>query len=217
MKIVVNDVKSGKSFQREIEKGKEGQIVAKKIGESFEGGLIGLDGYTLKITGGTDRAGFPMAPHLPGVRRSTYFLSQGMAGVRKLPKGKRVKKQIRGSTVTAEVEQVNAAIDQYGSKSLSDLGVVFKEEKKSEDKPAETKPAEKPAEQPVKEAKGEKPKPEAKVKKSGEQPTKEEKSAEKPKEKPVEAEKPKEEAKASKNEAKSESKAEEKPVDEKKE
>jgi len=56
MKIVFSEGKN--SFQKDYE-GKS--LLGKKIGEEFEGGLIGLDGYKLKITGGSTKEGFRKA------------------------------------------------------------------------------------------------------------------------------------------------------------
>ena len=39
------------------------------IGEEFDGGLVGLDGYTLKVTGGSDKNGFTMKKDVSGTRR----------------------------------------------------------------------------------------------------------------------------------------------------
>ena len=36
------------------------QLNGLKIGEEFDGQIAGLDGYTLKITGGSDKNGFAM-------------------------------------------------------------------------------------------------------------------------------------------------------------
>ena len=68
MKLVFNDPKSGHAFQKEIEKGKEGQLLGKKIGDKIPGALIGLDGYELQITGGSTNDGTPLRGDIPGAR-----------------------------------------------------------------------------------------------------------------------------------------------------
>ena len=39
------------------------------IGDEFDGAIVGLDGYTLKITGGSDKNGFTMKKDVSGTRR----------------------------------------------------------------------------------------------------------------------------------------------------
>ena len=52
-------------------------LVEKKIGDTFNGALIGLPGYEFKITGGSDRGGIPMRKdvHGPMKKRILLFLS----------------------------------------------------------------------------------------------------------------------------------------------
>ena len=93
MKIVVNDVKTGNSFQREIDKTKVAQVFGKKIGDKIEGGIVGLAGYTLVVTGGSSKDGVPMRPEVVGPRKLRALISGGV-GVRGLKKGQRVKKMV---------------------------------------------------------------------------------------------------------------------------
>lgn len=136
MKIVFSDGKN--SFQKEYE-GKA--LIGKKIRDEFDGGIIGLDGYKLTITGGSSKDGSPMHPALPGQKRLKTVLGRGI-GVRGLPFGKKLKKSIFGNTVSESINQVNAKITAKGSKSLSELGFTPKPkgEKKAEEK-KEAKPA----------------------------------------------------------------------------
>ncbi|MFH1056410.1 MAG: S6e family ribosomal protein [Candidatus Micrarchaeota archaeon] len=139
MKIVFSEGKN--SFQKEYE-GKA--LVGKKIGDEFEGGIIGLDGYKLKITGGSSKEGFPMHPSISGQRRLKVVLGRGI-GARGLPKGKKVKKTIVGNTVSEITSQLNAAVTAKGSKSLAELGFTPKpKEKKAEEKKEKAKPKAKP-------------------------------------------------------------------------
>ena len=50
-KIVVSEKEL--SYQFEVDNTK--QLNGLKIGEEFDGQIVGLDGYTLKITGGSDK------------------------------------------------------------------------------------------------------------------------------------------------------------------
>lgn len=133
MKVVINDVKTGQSFQRELDKAKEGQLLGKKLGETMEGGLVGLEGYTLVIRGGSSKDGVPMRSDVHGQRRVSALLSGG-TGVRGLKRGQRVKKAVFGSTISADIVQLNTMIKEYGAKKLEELGFVPKpkEAKKAE-------------------------------------------------------------------------------------
>ncbi len=123
-KVVISDPKTGKSIQKEISENPADSLIGKKIGDIFEGTLLGLDGYKLKITGGTDKDGFPMSPSIQGGVRKAVLLSSGF-GFHPKRKGMRKKKMLRGNTVTAETVQINTVIVEYGEKP-------FIEEKKEE-------------------------------------------------------------------------------------
>ena len=90
-KIVVSEKEL--SYQLEVDDGK--QLNGLKIGEEFDGQIVGLDGYTLKITGGSDKNGFAMKKDVDGPRRIKSLLT---GGVGYKPKGDGVKrrKTVRG-------------------------------------------------------------------------------------------------------------------------
>ena len=138
MKVVIADPKSGNCFQKEVEKTKEAQLVGKKVGDAFEGGIAGLPGYTLEITGGSDKDGFPMRPEIAGSRRVSAFISSG-AGMRRVRKGLRRKHTVVGNTISASIVQVNAKIKEFGQKPLEELGFVAKPKEKTEEKKEEKK------------------------------------------------------------------------------
>jgi len=142
MKIVFGDPKSKFVFQKEIDAAKEAQFMGKKIGDKFDGSIIGLEGYELTITGGSDKSGFPMRQDIVGVRKILAFLSGG-AGIRKVAKGSREKRNVVGNSITETIAQVNAKITKDGSKSLADCGFVPASEedrkKKKEEKKAAAK------------------------------------------------------------------------------
>lgn len=125
MKVVLSDPKTGFSYQRELEKGREALLVGKKIGEEVDGGMAGLEGYSLKITGGSNKDGLPMREDVRGARKAEAFLSGG-TGVRGLKKGERVKKNVYGNTVSQDVVQLNLKIVKEGAKKLEELGFVQK-------------------------------------------------------------------------------------------
>ncbi len=52
-KIVISDKE--KSIQMEADPSQERKLIGLAIGDEFEGSIIGLKGYKLKITGGSDK------------------------------------------------------------------------------------------------------------------------------------------------------------------
>lgn len=123
MKIVVNDTKTGKSYQKELE---TPQLIGKKIGDEVDGGLIGLTGYKLKITGGSDKSGFPLRKGI-NARRTTIVTGRSV-GVR-TGKNQKLKRRIAGETVNTETMQLNLKITTQGS---ADLNAVFPAKAKEE-------------------------------------------------------------------------------------
>ena len=206
-KFVVNDPETRRSYQVEIEQSKALGIIGKKIGDEIDLNFLGLVGYKGKITGGTDKDGFPMHPAISGPGRKRILLSKPPCFHPKL-KGQRKRKTVRGNTISEDIVQINCKIIQKGAKPIEELiPVKPKEEaKKKEEKVKEkTEKSEKPKEEKVeekkvegkKEEKAEKPKEEKtekpKEEKKEEEKAEEKKVEEKEQEKPEEVEKPKEE------------------------
>ncbi|MDD4352868.1 MAG: 30S ribosomal protein S6e [Candidatus Nanoarchaeia archaeon] len=127
MKIVISNPKTGKSYQKEIDKNSESRFYQKKIGDVINGELIDLQGFQFKITGGSDTAGFPMRSDLKGVKRKKLLLTKGV-GLRNGEKGYRQKKSVRGNTTNDETAQINTVIVKEGTANLDE--VLKKEEKK---------------------------------------------------------------------------------------
>lgn len=134
MKVVINDVKTGRSFQKDVPKENEGALYSKRIGQTVDGSAVGLAGYTLKIAGGSDSEGFPMRAEI-GAIRANALLSRG-PGVRGLKHGQKVKKTIAGHTVSEHTAQLNLKIEAYGEKPLTEFGLVAKEKTPEERKAA---------------------------------------------------------------------------------
>ena len=187
-KVVIGDVKSGKSHQKVVAEADTKTFYNKKIGDKVKGEVLGLTGYEFEITGGSDNCGFPMRTDIEGSRRKRIF-STKTTGLNIKRKGMRKRKNFAGNTISERTAQINLKVTKYGTKKL-------------EEKPAEeTKPEEKAEEQAKPEQKEEKPKEEAKTEEKKEAPAEEAKTEKqedpKAKEKPAE-EKPKTEEKEAK-------------------
>lgn len=128
LKVVINDVKSGKSYQKPFS---QDAFIGLKLNDKLNGSTLGMDGYEFQVTGGSDDAGFPMRSDVHGQARKMALLSAG-TGVKlsiEGHKGIRVRKSVRGNTVSNKTAQLNLKILKYGSKSVEEcLGIQPKEE-----------------------------------------------------------------------------------------
>jgi|ETN01SMinimDraft_4_1059930.scaffolds.fasta_scaffold102985_2 small subunit ribosomal protein S6e len=205
-KLVVADPKTGKSYKIETE---DNSLVGTKIGETFSGESLGLAGYELEVTGGSDKTGTPMRKDVQGSTTRRILLSEG-TGFHTDRNGERRKKRVFGNKIGADIVQINLKVVKEGSQPIDKLiapAAAEGEEKKEGDAaPAEGEAPAEPAKEeaaPIEEKPAEEAKPE--------EPKAEEKKEEKPAEEPAKEEEKKEDAPAE------EPKEEEKPVEEKKE
>ena len=118
-KAIVNDVKTGKSYNVTVSGHHANSLIGKSIGEVVDGIFVGLPGYKIKITGGSAGNGTPMRSDLPGTKRVKLLLSDSKGFHEKYP-GQRKRTAIRGSTVSAEIVQINMAVAEYGPKSIEE-------------------------------------------------------------------------------------------------
>jgi len=130
-KFVIGDPKTRKSYQVEIDQSKATGIIGKKIGEEFNGEIVGLPGYKLLITGGTDKDGFPMHPDVPGPGKHRILLSEPPC-FHPRKKGERRRKTVRGNTISEDIVQINCKIVKYGEKPVEEL--IGKKEEKEKSK-----------------------------------------------------------------------------------
>lgn len=161
MKFVVSEAETRKAYQLEVDQGKVVGIFGKKIGDDFNGDLIGLDGYVLKITGGSDKDGFPMHPSVRGPGRKRVLLA-GKPGFHPKIKGQRKRKIVRGDTLSDAIAQVNVKVVKKGEKPLEQIVPMKPKTKKTEEVKEEKKEEKKPKEQPKEEKKIPEAKPEEK-------------------------------------------------------
>jgi len=118
-KAVINDVKSGKSHKATISGHNANSLIGKNIGEVVDGIFVGLPGYKLKITGGSDGNGTPMRGDLPGNKRRKILLSNGL-GMHEVYPGERKRKALRCSAISSEIVQINMAVTEYGPKPIEE-------------------------------------------------------------------------------------------------
>jgi len=127
-RVVVSDPQSGKAYQVELKDPGASKLLGKKIGDKIEGDVLGMPGYSIQVTGGSDREGFPMRPDLPGTKRRKVLLSKGV-GYHPSAEGKKKRMSIHGRDITSDVGQINVKVVESGSKSIEELlGKAPKEE-----------------------------------------------------------------------------------------
>lgn len=117
-KLVISEGKE--SHQMEVPASESKQLLGLKIGEEFDASNLGLNGYTLKITGGSDKNGFPMKMDVDGPRRIKTLLSGGI-GFKPKRDGQRRRKTVRGNTVSDDIVQISVVVAEKGKKNIDEL------------------------------------------------------------------------------------------------
>ncbi len=119
-RVVISDSETGKSRQVEISGNQAARLLGKVIGDVVDGEIVGLPGFKLKITGGTDRDGFPMRRDLPGSQRRRILVSRSV-GFKPEKKGLRKRKTLRGNEISQDTGQINTLIVERGSKTVEEI------------------------------------------------------------------------------------------------
>lgn len=118
LKIVVSEKE--KSYARTVADAQVSSLLGRRIGETVGGDALGFPGYTLKITGGSDKSGFPLRPDLPGARQSRVLVGEGI-GFHPPREGMRKRRTFRGNTVSEDTVQVNMVVEAKGPKPIAEL------------------------------------------------------------------------------------------------
>jgi small subunit ribosomal protein S6e len=127
-KVVVSDPKTGRAFNMSVSGGAAGAFVGRKIGDEVDATPIGLAGYKLQITGGSDRDGTPARRDLPGIGRKKVLLSNG-TGFHSKHEGQRQRRFVRGNEISVEFVQINTRVSTYGERALEEYFSKEKAEK----------------------------------------------------------------------------------------
>ena len=117
-KLVISDAAT--SYARTVADPQSAGFLGKRIGETVGGELIGAPGYTFRLTGGTDRSGFPLRPDVPGARQVRLYVGDGF-GFAAPRRGMRKRRTFRGNTISEDTVQINLIVEQKGSKPLAEL------------------------------------------------------------------------------------------------
>ena len=130
--VVVADPEDGTTYQLEAEDQDANRFVGRSIGEEVDGSSVGLDGYTLEITGGSDNAGRPMRGDIAGPNLKAVLLTGGV-GFAPDVDGERKRVTVRGSEISEETRQINAKITERGSQSVAELLGLEGDEEEEDD------------------------------------------------------------------------------------
>ena len=108
-KVIISDPETGKSRSIEVEGTQAVPLIGRKLGEIIDGSVAKMRSHKLKITGGSDKDGFPMRPNIHGGVRIGAILSEGV-GFHPSQKGERQRKTLRGKVITEEIVQINIKV-----------------------------------------------------------------------------------------------------------
>ncbi|WP_135827608.1 30S ribosomal protein S6e [Halorussus halobius] len=118
--VVVADPDSGTTYQRDVDGQDANRFVGRSIGEEVDGGAVGLDGYTVEITGGSDDAGRPMRGDVSGPNLKEVLLDGG-TGYEPSRDGERKRVTVRGGEVGEATAQLNVKIAERGDADVEEL------------------------------------------------------------------------------------------------
>jgi small subunit ribosomal protein S6e len=157
MTLKLNLSNKGKAWKLELE---PSVLEGKSIGDKLEGKLIKLEleGYEFVITGGSDFAGFPMKEDVEGIGLKKVILTKGWGlhrkprgekkKTQKATKGLRLRKTVRGKTISDKSVQININVLKEGSKKLEEIFPDQNKAKEPETPKEESQKVEEKKEQP---------------------------------------------------------------------
>jgi small subunit ribosomal protein S6e len=117
--VIVGD-DDGATYSFEVDGQDANRFIGRSIGETVDGDAVGLSGYEVEITGGSDQSGRPMHEEVSG-SRTKQLLSTGGVGFDPTVDGERKRITVRGAEVSEETRQINAKIASRGEQSVEEL------------------------------------------------------------------------------------------------
>ncbi len=135
----------GKSYNKIITDNDFNIFRGKKVNDKVIG-LSDLKGYEFLITGGSDKSGFPIRKDIEGTLRRKALLSKG-PGVHIKRKGMRIRKSVRGNTISDDIAQINLKVVKEGERKIEEIFGVKEEKEEKKEKPKEEVKKEKKVEE----------------------------------------------------------------------
>ncbi|WP_129112592.1 30S ribosomal protein S6e [Halegenticoccus tardaugens] len=108
-KVVVSDPDTGASYQRDVDGQDANRFLGREIGDEVDGSAVGLSGFTVEITGGSDETGRPMRGDVAGPNLKQVLLEGGV-GYKPSREGERKRITVRGREVGEEIVQLNVKV-----------------------------------------------------------------------------------------------------------
>ena len=118
--VAVSDPEDGHTYQIDVDGQDANRFIGRELGDKVDGGAVGLEGYSLELTGGSDTSGRPMRPDVRGVT-TKEIMSDGGVGFKPTTDGERKRITVRGREVSDDTRQINAKITARGSEDVDDL------------------------------------------------------------------------------------------------
>lgn len=119
--VVVGDPDSGSSYQLEADGQDANRFMGKSIGDQVDGTAVGLSGYTLEITGGSDDTGRPLNTDVAGPNLREVLMSERTTGYRPERDGERRRITVRGREISDAVSQINVTVAEAGGTPIDEL------------------------------------------------------------------------------------------------
>ena len=108
-KVVIADPETGETFQRDVDGQDANRFLGRELGDEIDGDAVGLSGYTIELTGGSDETGRPMRADVSGTRLKELLLEGGV-GFKPSRDGERKRITVRGREIDNDIAQINASV-----------------------------------------------------------------------------------------------------------
>lgn len=118
--VAVSDPEDGMTYQIDVSDQDANRFIGREIGDTVDGSAVGLDGYTLELTGGSDNAGRPMRGDVRGANLKS-ILVEGGTGYNPSRDGERKRVTVRGREISDDTRQINAKIGDRGNQPVDEL------------------------------------------------------------------------------------------------
>jgi small subunit ribosomal protein S6e len=118
--VVVGDPEEGTTHSFDVDGQDANRFIGRSLGETVDGDAVGLPGYELELTGGSDTSGRPMREDVTGTGTKAILLEGGV-GFEPSVDGERKRVTVRGAEVSDDTRQINAKIVGRGDQSVEEL------------------------------------------------------------------------------------------------
>jgi small subunit ribosomal protein S6e len=118
--VAVSDPEDGTTYQVDVAEQNANRFIGRELGDEVDGSAVGLAGYTLELTGGSDNAGRPMRDDVRGSALKSLLL-EGGTGYDPGREGERKRVTVRGREISDDTRQINARIADRGDDPVEEL------------------------------------------------------------------------------------------------